>query len=127
MSSALSYHVFRFPRLLVACASTTTPPHPTTGVTPLPCTASVARAAVLFFSVSTAVGLVFGFNLRGSCPAHDHTHTHTHTSARAQTHKHWQTPIHSGPTVAPKYDSETQTRQTEGFRMPLSKETAEAA
>jgi len=123
MSSTLSYHVFRFPRLLVACVSTTTTSYPCT--TPLLYTATDARAAVLFFSISSVAGSVFGFNLRGSCPVHDHTHTHPHTHAQTQSQAH--TPIPNGQAAAPKYDSETQTRLAKGFRVPPSKETAEAA
>lgn len=119
MSSTLSYHVFRFPRLLVASVSTTTTP--TASVTSSPYTTTDARAAVLFFSISTAAGPIFGFNLRGSCPTHDHTHTHT------QTYSHAYTPIPSGQAAAPKYDSETQTRTPKGFRVPPSRETTEAA
>lgn len=88
MSSTLSYHVFRFLRLLVACVSTSTTSHPCT--TPLQYIATDARAAVLFFSISSAAGSVFGFNLRGSCPAHDHTHTTTYsrTNTITRTHTH---------------------------------------
>lgn len=96
MSSALSYHVFRLPRLLVACVfttTTTTSSYP--GITPLPfvrrhrCTCG----SVIFFNIlySTA-GTVFGFNLRGSCPAHDHTHTHSRTNTLTRTHTYTQRP-----------------------------------
>ena len=125
MSSTLSYHVFRFPRLLVACVSTSTTSYHS--ATPLPYTATDARAAVLFFSISSAAGSVFGFNLRGSCPAHDHTHTPTHSRTNTITRTHTYMAIPNGQAVAPKYDSETQTRPAKGFRVPPSKETAEAA
>lgn len=91
MSSTLSYHVFRIPRLLVACVSTTTTP--TIGVTSLPYTATDARATILLFFLhppppAVFSGLIFQALVQHTITyihEHKHTHTHTHLSPTVRT------------------------------------------